>query len=88
VLTKVTKWCAGVFFGLAIALTIMGTAKTTGSAGNLQRIMNETRSTVPTAPPMASSNVVNPATTNVVAPTSAPALNLKIPQVPAPEPAK
>ena len=30
VLTKVTKWCAGIFFGLAIVLTIMGTAKTGG----------------------------------------------------------
>src|SRR5215204_5300827 len=65
VLTKVTKWCAGIFFGLAIALTIMGTYKTsTGGGGNLQRLMKESGSAVPAAP-----NVVPP--TNAVAPDAA-----------------
>jgi preprotein translocase subunit SecG len=50
VLTKVTKWCAGIFFGLAIALTIMGTYKTTSTGGNLQKLMQETKSAVPAAP--------------------------------------
>ena len=81
VLTKVTKWCAGIFFGLAIALTIMGTYKTsTGGGGNLKKIFDETRSAVPTAPP------VTPAT-NVAAPNTAvppaPALDLKLPVNPA-----
>jgi len=53
VLTKVTKWCAGIFFGLAIALTIMGTYKTTSTGGNLQKLMQETKSAVPAAPNVA-----------------------------------
>src|SRR5829696_6349052 len=44
VLTKATKWGAGIFFGLAIALTIMGTYKaTSGGPGRLQRIMQENK---------------------------------------------
>ena len=40
VLTKVTKWCAGIFFALAIVLTVMGTYKTSANAGRLQKILN------------------------------------------------
>src|SRR4026208_2463159 len=47
VLTKVTKWCAGSFCGLAVALTIRGTYKTTSTGGNLQKLMQETKSAVP-----------------------------------------
>ena len=50
VLTKVTKWSAGVFFGLAIALTIMGTYKTTSTGGNLQKLLQENRPLVPNTP--------------------------------------
>ena len=50
VLTKATKWGAAVFFALAIALTIMGTYKTTGTTGRLQRIMSEKPAT-PAAQP-------------------------------------
>jgi preprotein translocase subunit SecG len=50
VLTKVTKWCAGIFFGLAIALTIMGTYKTTSTGGNFQKLLQETKSAVPAVP--------------------------------------
>ncbi len=75
VLTKVTKWCAGIFFGLAIALTIMGTYKTTSTGGNLQKLMNETKSAVPAAPPVTStSNVAAPA----AAAPAAPIIDLKL----------
>src|SRR5882762_3308654 len=43
VLTKLTKWCAGIFFGLAIALTVMGSYQTSGTSGRLQKLMNETK---------------------------------------------
>jgi preprotein translocase subunit SecG len=98
VLTKVTKWCAGIFFGLAIALTIMGTYKTTGTSGNLQKLMQETKSAVPAAPnvPTAPDAAVpnannpnaalpNPAVTNAAASaTSAPAFNLNLSRTSAP----
>src|SRR6266700_104674 len=41
VLTKITKWSAGIFFGLAILLTILGTYKTGKPTGNLQKLMSE-----------------------------------------------
>src|SRR6185436_17271886 len=74
VLTKATKWGAGVFFVLAITLTIMGTYKTSsGTGGRLQRIMNENKpAAVPAAKPAANpaatpQNVqVPPAATNAV----------------------
>lgn len=80
VLTKLTKWCAGIFFGLAIALTVMGTYKTTsGNTGRYQKLMNETKlpPTVPAVPTNA------PA---VVVPEANKPIDLKIPQ-PAPAPA-
>ena len=102
VLTKVTKWCAGIFFGLAIALTIMGTYKTTGTSGNLQKLMQETKSAVPTAPPVPPAPDVavtnannpnaalpNPAVSNAAATvTSTPGFKLNLPTnaVPAPAP--
>jgi preprotein translocase subunit SecG len=90
VLTKVTKWCAGIFFGLAIALTVMGTYKTTSSGGNLQRLMNEARTTAPTAPPPApATNAVapNPTVPNPAVPP-APAINLNLKTNVVPAPAK
>jgi preprotein translocase subunit SecG len=33
VLTRMTKWGAGIFFALSISLTIMGTYKTTSGTG-------------------------------------------------------
>lgn len=50
VLTKVTKWCAGIFFALAIALTIMGSYKTTGGGSRLQKLMNQTKPSAPVVP--------------------------------------
>src|SRR5215204_5189248 len=67
VLTKVTKWCAGIFFGLAIALTVMGTYKTTVAGGNLQKLMNETKPAVPAepnVPPTPETALSNAVTTN------------------------
>ena len=51
-LTKMTKWCAGVFFALALALTVMGSAVTSSGGGSkLQKLMNESKSPVPAAVP-------------------------------------
>src|SRR6266702_909494 len=47
VLTKTTKWGAGIFFVLAIMLTIMGTMKTSGGAGRLQKLMNQNKPAAP-----------------------------------------
>ncbi len=72
VLTKATKWGAGIFFGLAIALTIMGTYKSTsGGPGRLQRIMQENKPAAAVVPP--------PTTTT----TAAPAPAIQLPNVPA-----
>ena len=100
VLTKITKWCAGIFFALAIALTIMGTSNT-GSSGNLQKLLQENKATLPTAPSgdptvMANQNPADAVLTNAVLTnaagaltSAAPGLNLKLsptsaPTVPAP----
>ena len=95
VLTKITKWCAGIFFALAIALTVMGTANT-GSSGNLQKLLQENKAAVPAVPggePVAAANA-NPAVpvltngvlTNVVGTLTSPApgLNLKLSPTSAP----
>jgi preprotein translocase subunit SecG len=52
VLTKTTKWGAAIFFVLAIMLTIMGTMKTSGGGGRLQKLMNQNKPAAPavTAP--------------------------------------
>lgn len=61
VLTKATKWGAGIFFALAIALTVMGTYKTSsGGASRLQKLMSETK-------PATASAVPAPAATTPVA---------------------
>ena len=71
VLTKATKWGAGIFFLLAITLTIMGTYKTTGTSGRLQQLMNQTKPAAAIAPA--------PAPTT----SAAPAVDLKMPATPA-----
>ena len=71
VLTKATKWGAALFFALAIALTIMGTYKSTGNSGRLQKLMSETKPVAPVAP------VTEP--TAVPAANTANVLNLKVP---------
>jgi len=79
VLTKATKWGAGVFFVLAIALTLMGAAKTpSGGAARLQKLMSETKTANP--------QTVAAPTQKVDASTApkAPALNLQVPTNPTP----
>jgi preprotein translocase subunit SecG len=77
VLTKTTKWGAGIFFVLAIMLTIMGTMKTSGGGGRLQKLMNQNK-------PAAPATVVAPSNT-AAAPTAKP-IDLNIPKItPAPE---
>ena len=72
VLTKATKWGAGIFFALAIVLTVMGTYKTTttGGASRLQQLMNQNK-------PVAAPETVVTGTP----PTSAPpkAIDLRLP---------
>ena len=74
VLTKVTKWGAVIFFVLSIALTIMGTLKSTGSAGRLQQLMQQNKPVVENAVPAPAPTPTNP-------------INLTVPNVPAPAPA-
>ncbi len=51
-LTKMTKWTAGIFFVLAILLTIMGNyAASRGGGAKLQEIIN--KAPAPTPPPAA-----------------------------------
>ncbi len=53
VLTKVTRWSAGIFFGLAILLTVLGNVQNTRSGGStLQKNLskNQSPSTLPVAP--------------------------------------
>ena len=82
VLTKATKWGAGIFFGIAIALTVMGTYQaTSGSGGRLQKIMSENKPTATVAAPPTNaaaanatagkvSNVPMPNAANAQAPTT------------------
>ena len=75
-LTKMTKWCAGVFFVLALALTVMGSAVTSSGGGSkLQKLMNESKSPVPAAAPATPVPDAAPATNKVldIKPLTAPA---------------
>lgn len=90
VLTKATKWAAGIFFALAIALTVMGTYRVTSGTGRLQRIMS-TPSAPATTPAPAAPAANTPA--NVPAATPAPQapanapIQLQTPNPNAPAPA-
>jgi preprotein translocase subunit SecG len=91
VLTKATKWGAALFFALAIALTIMGTYKTTSNTGRLQRIMSERGATTTTTPaPTPTPNVPAANTPNTPAPVvpNQPAPGANTPATPTPVPAK
>ena len=82
VLTKVTKWCAGIFFGLAIVLTMLGNYKTTsgGGATRLQKMLGEGKSAAPTAPVVAPApNAAAVAATNAAAPVPSAPIDLKLP---------
>ena len=71
VLTKATKWGAGLFFILAIALTIMGTFKTTGRSGRLQSLMNENKPAAVPVPEQTTQTTAKPL--NLTVPTNIPA---------------
>ena len=75
VLTKLTKWGAGIFFALSIALTIMGTYKTTSGTGRLPGLLGRTKPTPAATPgpaPAATNNILN-FTSAVPATSAAPA---------------
>ena len=76
-LTKVTKWAAGIFFALAILLTVMSNfAGGTGRGSQLQRMMNQTPAATP--PP-----VTAPVDTPVIPPPAAnPSIPLNVPENP------
>ena len=77
-LTKITKWAAGIFFALAIILTLMSNfaGKQTGGS-RIQQLMSETPAATP--PP-----VTAPATTPLTTPPANPAIQLDVPQTPPP----
>lgn len=75
-LTKMTKWCAGIFFALALALTVMGSAITSGGGGaRLQKNMTESKSSVPEAAPITPAPDAAPTTNKAleIKPLNAPA---------------
>jgi preprotein translocase subunit SecG len=74
-LTKVTKWAAGIFFVLAILLTILGNYATSRRGSNFQNLIN--KAPAATTPPPAV------APTNAAPATSAPAIKLDLPPPPA-----
>src|SRR5258705_11592567 len=83
VLTKTTKWGAGIFFVLAIMLTIMGTMKTSGGAGRLQKLMNQNKPAAPETivPPTNTSAAPKPIDLNIpkITPQPAPGTNAAVP---------
>ena len=74
VLTKVTRWAAGIFFGLAILLTVLGNVQNTRSGGStLQKNLSKNLSATPL--PVAPTNTA-------AAPAGTP-IQLKLPGTPA-----
>jgi preprotein translocase subunit SecG len=70
VLTKATKWGAGLFLGLAIALTVMGAYNSSNRTGRLQEIINQNKQApaAPVAPAPSSAATPAPATPATPAP--------------------
>ncbi len=74
-LTKMTKWAAGIFFALAVLLTVLSNYRASSSGGsNLQKLMQQAPATTP-PPTTAPANTPPPAAT----PQAAPAINLQPP---------
>ena len=64
VLTKITRWAAGIFFGLAIMLTVLGNVQNTRSGGStLQKNLSKNLSATPL--PVAPTNTAAPAGTPI-----------------------
>ncbi|HMJ89818.1 MAG TPA: preprotein translocase subunit SecG [Candidatus Acidoferrum sp.] len=90
-LTKMTKWAAGIFFVLAILLTVLSNYRSGSTGGSrLQDLMNKAPAPVPpptlpaTPPPTTTTGI------NIVVPTNVPAVGTPAPSVttPVPAPAK
>ena len=79
VLTKITRWAAGIFFALAILLTVLGNVQSTRSGGStLQKNLskNQSSSTLPAAPTNAAAAPAGtPIQLNLPAATNAAATN-------------
>lgn len=96
-LTKMTKWAAGIFFGLAVLLTVLSNYRTSSSGqSNLGRLIQQAPTAPP--PPTAATNTGTPAPalkinvpTNIPAatppPTTAPASTSAAPATGTPAPA-
>jgi len=91
-LTKLTKWAAGIFFVLAVTLTLMGNYHSTRRGGSrLQELMSKVPANTP-PPPQQPSAAAPPApatpTTNapiiINAPTNVAPAPVSLPVVPAP----
>ena len=80
VLTRITKWSAGIFFGLSLLLSLMNSHARQGGALELQKRLaqpvNTTLSPAPEPKPKAEAAAPAVTTTNTVVP---PVLNLPLP---------
>jgi preprotein translocase subunit SecG len=84
-LTKVTKWLAGIFFVLAIALTILGNYASSKKTSNLQNLINKAPAVQPppsTTPPATNTTTPPPPAIKLAVPTNLPPANT--PATPAP----
>jgi len=83
VLTKTTKWAAGIFLGLSILLTVMGGMTSSSGTGRLQRIMSEkpADTTAPTPAPAAN---VPAANVPAIAPQQPAPIKIDVPNANAP----
>jgi len=71
-LTKITKYCAGVFLGLALFLSILNAHVASGSGGSLaEKLRQKASAAAPVVPTLTSTNTVTSNTT----PTPSPLLS-------------
>lgn len=83
-LTKLTKWAAGIFFALAILLTVIGNyASSRGGGTRLQELMNKAPAATPPPPPAATGVPTNTTAPAVAPGTNAP-IQLNVPNAAAP----
>jgi preprotein translocase subunit SecG len=72
VLTKITKWAAGIFFGLAIFLAVLQSHRSTSQTPFQKGLSQPTRQSAPTAGTAPTTPTPSPATTPGSAPTTMP----------------